>query len=399
MYIRRSMEGVLAELAAAFPVVSLSGPRQSGKSTLLKHQFPHYRYLNLEDTAQYQAASVDPVGFLRQNPGPLFIDEAQRVPALFSQIQVESDKVDRPGEYILSGSQNFLLMPSIQQSLAGRVGLLTLLPLSFMEIHPPNGDPLLGPEGTRATTAYMLTGGYPRPYGVKIRNHLFFEAYLKTYVTRDVGEALSVRNLEDFRRFLTVLAHHAGNLVNYTKISSALGIAVETVKAWLSILQASGIVFLLQPYFPNAEKRVVRTPKLYFTDTGLLCHLLQAHTERQLFAHHSLGAIFENLVVSERLKGWLNLGQVPRLYFYRDASKIEVDLVDLTNPEHPALFEVKAGMSVPTGAARHLVTVGEAMGIGPQGRFVIYRGEAAYDSEQARIQPFHTWARTPLPDF
>ena len=375
--IRRALTDRLKELAGWFPVVSLTGPRQSGKSTLVKSAFPEFAYINLEQPDYREAALTDPVGFLKLQPDHLIIDEAQYAPELFSMIQVLSDARGSVGQYVLTGSQNFLLTKAIQQSLAGRVGRLTLLPFSYPEAHGI----------CDGIDSFMLAGGYPRMYDAGMPRDVFMRSYLDAYVERDVGGLLNVRNLAEFRRMLGILAHSVGGIVNYTSIASDSGVDMRTVKSWMSLLQASYIIFLLPPYYANGRKRLTKSPKLYFYDTGLLCSLLQIEDVRTFALHPKRGEVFENLVISERIKHHLNAGDEPVLYFYRDDAKREVDLLDCTHAAEPQAVEIKAGETYRHQFARHLTAVSDELGIAEDRRCVVYRGEMNYRVDGVQIAP------------
>ncbi|KFI91662.1 AAA domain protein [Bifidobacterium saguini DSM 23967] len=371
------------QLAQWFPVVSITGPRQSGKSTMAKAIFPDYDYVNLENPQTRKAAIDDPVGFIRQRPSKLIVDEAQYAPDLFSMIQVVSDERGEQGQYVLSGSQNFLLLKRIQQSLAGRVGLVKLLPLSYQEACDAN--PSLTAD------SFMLQGGYPRIYDTGMPLNLFFSNYIDTYIERDVSEYLDVRNLADFRRFLTLCALSSGALVNYTNIANELGVSPRTVKAWTSILESSYLAFHLMPFYTNARKQVVKTPKLYFYDTGLLCYLLGIHTVEALIAHPKFGDIFENLIIAETMKWHLNAGRDPQLFFYRDASKVEVDLLDFTDPNNRLMIEIKSGQTYHDRFARHLTLIGDVLGIPKAQQYVVGRVEQSYTSQGIHVTTATDW--------
>lgn len=337
-----------------FPVVSITGPRQSGKSTLVQATFPEYRYENLEDPGVREMALEDPVGFIRQRPHKLIIDEAQLAPELFNVIQVVSDEAGTPGQYILSGSQNFLLLRQITQSLAGRVGLLRLMPLSYREAH--RAIPELSVDD------FVIRGGYPRLYDVDIPPEVYYENYLSTYIARDASGYVDPSNLSVFRNFITVCADGCANLLNLTSLANDVGVSPKTARSWLSLLESSYVVQLLQPYRANIRKRLTKTPKLYFNDTGLLCHLLGITTKDQLMVSRHRGAIVEDLVISETAKRHINSGKQPQLFFYRDDSKIEVDLLDMTNPLEPELVEVKSSATYRSSFTRHLARVGDLIG-------------------------------------
>ncbi|WEV75435.1 ATP-binding protein [Bifidobacterium sp. ESL0800] len=365
------------KLAGWFPVVSVTGPRQSGKSTLIRSTFPDYEYINLENPDIRRTANEDPVGFIQNRPSRLILDEAQYAPDLFSMIQVASDERNETGQYILSGSQNFLLLKNIKQSLAGRVGILKLLPLSFSEAQKSEQKPTID--------EFMLRGGYPRPYDTGMDLSAYFSSYISSYLERDVADYLGVRDVSTFRTFLRLCAQNAGNLLNYTHMASDLGTSFRTVKGWLSILESSYITFPLLPYFKSAGKRLTKTPKLYFYDTGLLCHLLGIKTLPQLLTHPMLGAIFENLIVAETAKHHFNNGVEPELYFYRDTHKREVDLLDLTDSELPFMAEIKSSQTYHGKYGTTLTEIGEALNVPAEKRAVIYRGEGGISTKQFRV--------------
>lgn len=383
LIIPRTLHEQALQMAQWFPIVSITGPRQSGKSTLVHNAFPDYQYVNLEDRQTRTEALEDPVGFIRNRPAHLIIDEAQYAPDLFSMIQVVSDERNEPGQYVLSGSQNFLLLKQIKQSLAGRVGLLKLLPLSYQETrhaaHAPTSD------------EFMLTGGFPRIYASHIPRDMFFRNYIDTYVERDASDYLDVRNITGFRKFLELCALNAGNLINYTHLSNDTDVAVATVKSWLSILESSYVTFQLTPYHANARKRLTKTPKLYFHDTGLLCHLLGLGTLQDLLESEYLGMVFENLIVSETLKRRLNEGKEPRLNFYRDDSKIEVDLLDLTDRHHETMAEIKSGQTYHDRYARNLLTIGKQIDIPDEQLYVVSRVANSYRHGRVNVSNAADW--------
>lgn len=381
--IPRTLSQQVRQMATWFPVVSVTGPRQSGKSTLVRDVFPDYEYINLEDPQIRTAAENDPVGFLRNRPRRLIIDEAQYVPELFSMIQVISDEHQEQGQYVISGSQNFLLLKRITQSLAGRVGILKLLPLSYGEIRA--AQPTISPD------AFMYAGGFPRIHDVSMPPSRFFPSYLDTYVQRDVAEYLDVRNLTGFRTFMRLCALNAGNLMNYANLAKDADIDARTAKAWLSMLESSYVTFPLMPYYANASKRLVKTPKLYFHDTGLLCHLLGIGSVDELLLSPHLGAVFENLIVAETLKAHLNTGNEPQMFFYRDDSKIEVDLMDFTDNTRRRLIEIKSGQTYHDRFATHLGRVGQWLEIPPEERYVVARVESSYQAKGAKVRSATDW--------
>ncbi len=335
---KRHLAKYILKYAKEYPIVALVGPRQSGKTTLVKSLFPDYKYLSLENLSLRKSAAEDPSGFLATHGPFLVLDEVQNVPEIFSAIQEVVDLNPEAAQYILTGSSQFLSVKKITQTLAGRIVTFKLLPLSFTELfqYEEDSDETLifrrvharRPKVTQERLLELLFSGcYPRIHDRHLDSAKWYENYVLTYVERDIRSLLNVRNVRTFEHFLLLCASRSGQLLNYSDLSGALGIAVSTVKEWISILETSGIVFLLSPYFENFSKRVVKTPKLYFMDTGLLCHLLSIQTVKHLKAHPLLGWIFETFVVSECYKRFSNLGVRPPLYFWRDQSQNEIDLL------------------------------------------------------------------------
>ncbi|MBI1782099.1 MAG: ATP-binding protein [Sphingobacteriales bacterium] len=317
--IERQLSKKLKQLYRYFPVVSLNGPRQSGKSTLLKNTFPKLPYVTLENPDDLQIALADPRQFLsRYNKGAV-IDEVQNVPALFSYIQGIVDSNNKI-KFVLSGSQNFLLNQHISQTLAGRVGLLTLLPFSITELKNAG----LLKRGYEQT---VYTGFYPRLFDKKIPPSLFYPSYLQTYVQRDVLQLLKITDIALFTKFIRLLAGRVGQLVNLSSLASDVGVAVNTIKAWIAVMESSYILFLLKPHHQNFAKRLVQQPKIYFYDTGLLCYLLGIETPKQLDTHYARGNIFENMVLLELLKNRYNDAKESGLFFWRDKHGKEVDCI------------------------------------------------------------------------
>ena len=381
--INREITKHLLKLATWFPVVGITGPRQSGKTTLARAAFPNFTYVNLENTNTRIEAIEDPMGFIENRPSNLIIDEAQIAPSLFSAIQVVSDRVGSPGQYVLSGSQNFLLSKNIKQSLAGRCAYANLLPLSFKETKSAlkNVDAF----------NFAVQGGYPRIYDVGIPQKHYYQAYIRTYVERDVQGYLDVRNLIEYKKLIKVLAHQASNLLNITALSNACDIATNTTKSWLSMLQSSYIVLTLQPYFANSKKRLTKTPKLYFYDTGLLCYLLGINTAQDLKLSPYKGAVMENLIICETIKNHLNAGSTPELYFYRDDSKIEIDLLDFTDKQNKKAIEVKAGSLYNKKYAQHLVSTAASIGVKPENQYVVMNAEHSFSAEGVSVKSFEDY--------
>ncbi|MDR0957157.1 MAG: ATP-binding protein [Candidatus Nomurabacteria bacterium] len=361
--INRDITSKIMELTNKYSIVSVLGPRQSGKSTLLKDTFQDYKYVTLEDIDERTMANEDPRGFLQKYDTKIIIDEAQYAPEIFSYLQTKTDQDKIDGQYILSGSQNFLLLKSISQSLAGRVGINTLLPLSYSEI-----------SKTRSTYSIydiIYRGSYPRIYDKDINPTEYYEDYLRTYLDRDVNELLHVREIATFNKFLQLCALRVGQILNVSSLSSDCGISIETANSWLSILESSYIIFRLQPYFKQTTKRLIKSPKLYFYDTGLLCYLLNITTAKIVSVSHNYGNLFENFIISELSKKYYNQKRDPKLYFWRDSNGKEVDLIDETNYD-VKIYEIKSGMTGKADFSNNVNDVGDLINVSTDDRFVIY---------------------------
>ena len=339
--IARTIQQKIEILASKFPVVTLTGPRQSGKSTLLRHAFPDYQYVSLENLDVRTFATEDPHGFLKTYPRHVIIDEAQRVPTLFSYIQTYVDEVDEPGLYILSGSHNFLLMETVNQSLAGRTAILKLLPFS-------HDEKVSGGILPSTIDEEIFYGGYPRIFDKNISPTDYYPFYLQTYVERDVRMMKNIGDLSAFIRFLKLCAGRIGQLLNLSSLANDCGISVPTASSWLSLLEASYICHLLRPDWNNFSKRLVKTPKLYFYDTGLACSLLDISSPSQLATHYLRGGLFENLVITNFLKRAWNKGYEADLRFWRDSQGNEVDLLLYDGSTHPTAYEIKSGATFNT---------------------------------------------------
>lgn len=332
-YKRRILSSKIEEAHRYYPVIVVTGPRQSGKSTLCRHLFPDYKYINLENIATRAAALSDPVAFISGLGDHVIIDEAQHAPEIMSMIQVRVDE-NRDLRYILTGSSNFSLLKGITQSLAGRAAIFTLLPFSFKEM---NKSML-----RQSIDRLLFQGQYP---GVLIDNippDIFFRNYYTTYIERDLRDLLNLKNLVAFDRFMRLLAARVGSEFNASALSRDAGVTSKTISEWQSILETSYITYTLPPYFNNPSKRLTKMPKVYFYDTGLLCYLLSIETPKQLETHPQKGAVFENMAICELLKSRLNCGKDPNLYFYREKSGLEVDVMSETS-EGRKLYEIKAG--------------------------------------------------------
>lgn len=330
MYITREIELALKKMLEYFPVVSLSGPRQSGKTTVLKKIFPDFDYINLEFPVNRKFAQEDPVALINNSNDKIFFDEIQKVPELLSYIQYYVDEGKK--KFIISGSQNLLLNKQIAQSLAGRVGVLKLLPLSLNELKNDFSEVDL--------FDLLLRGFYPRVYENQIPPNIFYQSYISTYVEKDIKELVDIKNINQFSNFFTILSGRIGQTLNYSSLASDIGVSPNTVKSWISILEKSYLIYLLRPYFRNHSKRIAKMPKLYFTDIGLAINLLRIQTKNQLKTHPLIGNIFENFIVIEYLKKSFNQAQSDDLYFWRDSKKREIDLI-LEKSDYQELIEIK----------------------------------------------------------
>lgn len=316
----RIAEKLLRKYSRQFRAVAVVGPRQSGKTTLVRKVFPRKPYVSLEDPDERMLAATDPRGFLARYKNGAIIDEAQRVPELFNYMQGILDQVGKDGFYILTGSNNFLLQQSISQSLAGRIGFIDLLPLSYDEI-------LQFKKKDISIENLVLHGCYPELYDKNRKPTIWYPAYIRTYIERDVKQIRNIENTLVFNRFLQLCAGRTAQQLNVSALSNETGVEIKTVQAWLSILQSSYIVHLLPPYHKNFNKRVVKTPKLYFLDTGLACSLLGIREKKELEKSHFKGALFENYVIMEMLKQKFNGGSNSGFYYWKESNGLEIDLL------------------------------------------------------------------------
>ena len=382
--IKRKAADYIAGIAAKFPVVSITGPRQSGKTTLARAVFPDYEYLNLENPDTMHEAMADGASFFRNHPAPLILDEVQRMPELLSRIQVAVDESPRKkGMFILTGSQQPSLKDGISQSLAGRVAIATLLPFSM--------DELAEADVVQTREAYMHNGFMPRLYNERLTPFDVYENYLATYVERDVNQIANIKNRREFDVFLRVLAGRVGQLVNCQSIANDIGVSMPTVKSWISILEACFIITVLPCYYRNFGKRFVKAPKIYFTDVGLLTHLLGIREQAQIVRDPLFGAIFENMIVMEAFKAKLNRGLPPDLYFIRDRSGTEVDLV-AEQGRKLHLFEIKASASYSADFTKNMDRLSNGIG-DVASQSVIYSGRDLPNVKSAGYFNFANIAR------
>lgn len=339
MLIHRDISKAIDKLTDKYPIIAVTGPRQSGKTTFLKSSFPKYTYVNLEEPDTRNFAENDPRGFFEQYNRYVIFDEVQRVPALFSYIQSIVDGERLMGRFIFSGSQNFHLMHNITQSLAGRVAIFRLFPFDFRELLKAN---LIEKD----YMAQLINGFYPAIYDRKIKPVDFYPNYIDTYIQRDVSDLISIQNMSQFRKFLGLCATRAGQLLNISSLANDCGISSPTAKAWLSALENSYIIFLLQPYYKNFSKRITKSPKLYFYDTGLLCNLLKINDISQIENQSVKGALFENMIVSDFIKRIYHRNErLIDTWFWRDSHGNEVDLL-LQRADHTEIIEIKATKTI-----------------------------------------------------
>lgn len=366
----RELQNELLRLSQKWQVISVTGPRQSGKTTLCKMTFPHYAYVNFEHIPTRDRVLHDIDGFLDQYPDGLIIDEAQHVPEIFSYIQVRVD-ADKRLRYVLSGSSDFLMMQGITQSLAGRVVIRRLLPLSLHELSSINNS---------STNELLVRGFYPGVWGDERDPQDVYESYYETYLDRDVRQIINVQNITAFRRFVVLLANRIGTEFNAQDLSKSVGVSNQTISNWMTILETSYTAFRLQPYYKNLGKRLIKSPKIYFYDTGLVCWLLGITTAKDLDNHPMRGALFENMIVVEKLKQCYNQGKTSNLFFYRDKSQNEVDIIQ-ENGLNIEAYEIKSAQIYNSD---FMSTIKYLEKIMPK---TIVRSAVIYDGKEENILP------------
>lgn len=386
----------MAQAAAELPVIHVTGPRQSGKTTLVRATFADHAYVSLEEPDNREFAATDPRGFLARYGSGAVLDEVQRVPELLSYLQADVDRDDTPGRFVLTGSQELALRGHVVQSLAGRVAVFHLLPFSVAELErrepaDPSAlaDPTPLPERPMASPEEaMFKGFYPRIHDRGLDSTRWLSSYQATYVERDARQLLAIGDIDDFQRFVTLGAARSGQLLSLNSLASDCGISQPTAKRWLSVLLASSLVTLLRPHHANFSKRLIKSPKLYFLDTGLLCYLLRVVDAKALLAHPMRGAVFETLVVSELMKAFLNRAQEPPLYFWRDRTGHEIDLI-IDRGSDLLPVEAKAGRTVASDALSGLSywqrLAGEASARGA----LVYAGDEGYLRDETAIVPWY----------
>ena len=380
--INRQLSNEIKRLSQHFPVITITGPRQSGKTTLSKSIFSQYKYVNLEDILLRETIVNAPKSFLIENSSGLIIDEAHLVPELFSYIQVLVDE-DRTRRFILTSSSNFSLLQSVTQSLAGRTAIVTLLPLSFIEI---------GQQIELSTDTLLVRGGYPAIWNGSAQARDVYANYYKTYIERDVRTLINLKDLSQFQRFIKLCAGRVGYEFNASAFANDIGVSSHTINEWISRLEASYIIYRLQPYFKNQGKRLIKSPKIYFYDTGLVCYLLGIENENQLSTHPVRGNLFENMLVVEFLKHRFNHGKDANIYFYRDNHQKEVDIVQ-ENAGKLSIFEIKSAKDFHKDFLKGLNYFKKLFLHDVEKSAVIYDGTFENKSEENGLLNFRTFIR------
>ena len=379
MFIRQ-LTDILLKTVASFPVTVLTGPRQSGKTTILRLSFPDFAYVSLESPDQLLMAKADPRGFLHSTQPGIIIDEAQNYPDLFSYIQEVID-VGNPIKIILSGSQNFLLAEKISQTLAGRAAIFELLPLTYSELMSDKNSHI------PSLFEFLYHGAYPRPYHEHLPTNIWYDSYIKTYMERDVRSIINVRDLSQFQLFLKYCAGQHGQEFNASLIATSLGMSQTNVMHWLSILEASYIVFRLQPYYKNYRKRLSKRSKLYFYDTAIVSHLLGIESPEHLAIHPSRGAIFEGFVITEIIKTFYALGKRPSLYYWREHSGLEIDLL-IEKAGELITLEAKSGMTITNEQISGLQKIRNTIMDIPLKSLLVYAGEDSKKINAIHLLPW-----------
>ncbi len=375
--IQRDIGKVTTMMSGKYPVISVTGPRQSGKTTLIKYLFSSMPYVSLEDSDERQFAIQDPRGFLNRFPDGAVFDEVQRTPEIFSYIQTEVDTRRKKGQFILSGSQNFLLLQNISQSLAGRVAILKLLPFSMNEL---SSAKLMFDNYEQL----IYTGFFPGIYDNKIPPEFFYSNYIQTYVERDVRNIRQIGDLNSFTRFMQLCAGRIGQLLNLTSLANDCGITINTAKSWISVLESSYTMFLLQPHYRNFNKRIIKSPKLYFYDVGLASSLLKIDNHRQLSAHYMIGSLFENMIIVELLKARYNGGLQSNIYFWRNNKGNEIDCI-IEKLQNLIPVEIKSGRTFNFDFLTGIKYWNSVSGNKPKNSYLIYGGEKVFSGSDANV--------------
>lgn len=385
MIVERTLQQAIRYYIEKYPILAVTGPRQSGKTTMLRHLFKDYRYVSLENPDNRDFALNDPNGFFKHYDSFVIIDEIQQAPELFSYMQTIVDDKKQMGQFIISGSQNFLLMERITQSLAGRIALFKLFPFDVEEVSKSD----LLDEDYHET---IIRGFYPAIYDRKIPSKTFYDNYMQTYVERDVSSLMSVKDLRLFRSFIGLCAARAGQIVNLNDLARDAGISQPTAKSWLSTLESSYIIFLLHPYYENFSKRIVKSPKLYFYDTGLLAFLQKFHHRSQLISHPAKGSLFENMVIADVVKRISHTNSIMEAWFWRDAAGHELDLL-LIGEDGMQICEIKTTQTIMTKMFKGLEYFEKISGKNNLSKTVIYAGD---EDQQRSNGMVVSWKRFPV---
>lgn len=373
MYIKRDIEAEILEMSHQYPAVIITGPRQSGKTTTARYLFPHLPYISLENPDQRTLSLEDPRAFLNQFQKGAILDEIQRVPELLSYLQQILDEREDDKVFILTGSNQFSLLNNITQSLAGRVAILKMLPLTINEI-----------SNSSTTNARLLNGFYPAIFSKKLNPTKFYRNYYETYLERDLRLLIKIKELSLFQKFIRLCAGRIGNVFNASALSSEVGVSVKTIQEWISILETSFIAFRLPPLYENISKRLIKSPKLYFYDTGLVTYLLGIENENQVYRDPSRGALFENLIITEVMKQRLNRGLDPNLFFYLDSNHFEIDLVYKKGTDlYP--FEIKSAQTYHTNFLKGLKAFKKIFDNRIPKQFLVYDGETEMNIQGTQL--------------
>jgi uncharacterized protein len=380
--IARDLSNELIFLSEQYPIVTVIGPRQSGKTTLAKSVFPMHSYQNLESPEIRSLAETDPRAFFSSFQLPVIIDEVQRVPSILSYIQAQSDEIDKNGQFILTGSYQLSLQESISQSLAGRTALATLYPLSILELQ--------NQEVAYSRDETIFQGFYPRIYKEQMEPHRFYRNYYQTYIERDLRQMIQIRSLSLFDKFVRILAGRIGNILNTSSIAQDVGVSSSTIQEWISILEASFVIYRLPPYYNNFGKRLIKSPKIYFTDIGLACYLLGITQIHQVSRDPLIGNMFENMVVMDIRKTLMNQGLESNLFFYRDHNNHEVDLLikygDLLLP-----VEIKSAMSYHESLHKNIPYFQKISGI--KNGLLLYAGNVEFQKENISVANYQHFSK------
>ncbi|MCI5065216.1 ATP-binding protein [bacterium] len=381
--IARTLASALKELFQKYPVITLTGPRQSGKTTLCRATFPDLPYVNLEALDERQFAAEDPRGFLAQFPDGAIFDEFQRAPELTSYLQVQVDEERRNGMFVLTGSQNLQVANTVSQSLAGRTAVLNLLPLSLSELSVSYSE--------LSINELIFRGGYPRIFEQALSPSQAMRDYVATYVERDLRELSNIDSLPDFQRFIRLCAGRVGQIMNYENLGNEVGVSGPTIKRWIGLLESTFLSFSLRPYFRNVSKRIIKSPKFYFSDVGLACYLLGIESPEQLESHPLRGALFENLAVLECLKHRFHSAKSNNLFYYRDSKAHEVDII-LEQAHAPLLLEVKFSKTLCQSFQKGFQAFIDATSFQNADKILVYDGEpkkSAYGMEVVNVHHLH----------